>query len=230
MNTEFTLKNNPDTLEHPLTQVKVEADPYEHIDLLVKTSQQGSIVAKDELVRRFTPLIRSLAWRYEKNLSDFEDACQDGFLQFIKLLEQYDFTSMPPFNAHVKKMLTFFFMRRREHLWKGIERLQTQSLENYDQESSEYYDHMADDTADFDQIYSRYWKEFLLNKLPELIASLPEKNRTAIELVYLKKMTHRQAGLVEGIQEITMTMRVRRGLKLLRKQIEKLAEDNFFIF
>ncbi|MDO4289243.1 MAG: sigma-70 family RNA polymerase sigma factor [Eubacterium sp.] len=220
----------PKTIEHPLTQEPVKAEVYAHIDMLVETAQLGSIVAREELVRRFTPLIRSLAYRYEKDIRDFEDACQDGYCKFLELLKDYDPKKMPPFNAHVKKMLTFFFLRRREKIWQNIDRLKTQSLEGFNTEDGEHFDVIMDEDAEFEAIYAKYWREFLLAKLPELVAELPERNRTAITLVYLKKMTHRQAGLVAGVQEITMTQRVRKGLALLREKINTLAEEKFFIF
>ena len=216
--------------DHPLTKEPTTAETYAQIDRLVGLSQQGSIDAREELVRRFTPLVRSLAYYYKKDIRDLEDACQDGYCKFLELLKNYDSAKMPPFNAHVKKMLTFYFMQRREKIWLNIKRLQTQSLENFDSEEKDYFDSVMDEAADYDHIYARCWREFILAKLPELIAELPERNRTAVTLVYLKKMTHRQAGLAVGIQEITMTMRVRKGIQLLRKRVDALAKEPFFVF
>jgi RNA polymerase sigma-B factor len=52
--------------------------------------QQGDRVAREDLVRRFMPLARSLARRYDRSSEPFEDLLQVASLGLLKALDRFD--------------------------------------------------------------------------------------------------------------------------------------------
>jgi RNA polymerase sigma-B factor len=52
--------------------------------------QQGDVAAREALVRRFMPLARSLARRYDRSSEPFEDLLQVALLGLLKALDRFD--------------------------------------------------------------------------------------------------------------------------------------------
>jgi len=58
--------------------------------LFVRWRQHGDELARDELVRRFMPLARNLARRYDHSSEPFEDLLQVASLGLLKALDRFD--------------------------------------------------------------------------------------------------------------------------------------------
>jgi len=58
--------------------------------LLFARHQQGDRIAREGLVRRFMPLARSLARRYDRSSEPFEDLLQVASLGLLKALDRFD--------------------------------------------------------------------------------------------------------------------------------------------
>lgn len=59
--------------------------------------QQGDMLAREELVKRFMPLARSLARRYDRSSEPFEDLLQVASLGLLKALDRFDPSLGHPF-------------------------------------------------------------------------------------------------------------------------------------
>jgi RNA polymerase sigma-B factor len=57
---------------------------------LFKRHQRGDLAAREALVRRFMPLARSLARRYDRSSEPFEDLLQVASLGLLKALDRFD--------------------------------------------------------------------------------------------------------------------------------------------
>jgi RNA polymerase sigma-B factor len=66
------------------------AEPREERSLFVRWQRDGDEAAREALVRRFTPLTRSLARRYSRSSEPFEDLVQVAMLGLLKAIDRYD--------------------------------------------------------------------------------------------------------------------------------------------
>jgi RNA polymerase sigma-B factor len=67
--------------------------------LFLRWQKQGDHVAREALVRRFMPLARSLARRYDRSSEPFEDLLQVASLGLLKALDRFDPGRGRPFPA-----------------------------------------------------------------------------------------------------------------------------------
>src|SRR5690606_11578390 len=59
------------------------------LKLFQRTGQQDR-AAEEELIRRYTPMIRHIVRRHYARAMDFDDLCQEGFIGLIQAIAQYD--------------------------------------------------------------------------------------------------------------------------------------------
>jgi RNA polymerase sigma-B factor len=68
--------------------------------LLNRYLATNDLVARDELVRNWLPLIRNLARRYSYTSEPLEDLCQVGAMALVKAIERYDPEAGSSFKAY----------------------------------------------------------------------------------------------------------------------------------
>ncbi len=68
--------------------------------LFARWQQHGDENAREELVRRFMPLVRSLARRYGRSSEPFEDLLQVASLGLLKAIDRYDGERGHPFQSY----------------------------------------------------------------------------------------------------------------------------------
>jgi RNA polymerase sigma-B factor len=67
--------------------------------LFIRWQREGDEAAREELVRRFMPLTRSLARRYGRSSEPFEDLLQVASLGLLKAMDRYDVERGHPFQS-----------------------------------------------------------------------------------------------------------------------------------
>ncbi|KXG76323.1 sigma-70 family RNA polymerase sigma factor [Thermotalea metallivorans] len=153
---------------------------------LVACCKEGHLKAKEEILRRLTPLVLASIRRYYFGTEDPEDLLQEGYLKILMETERFDGERGVPFLGYMKQQLKFFYMDL------GRQKRQDISLDAYVDHGEERIRLLdllpADDTAVEEKILQR-----------EISHSLGQA---------LKKLTHKQKRII-GLHFI-------QGIKLAR--------------
>lgn len=102
--------------------------------LLTRYRTRGDRAAYDELVKRFTPLVRSFARKYAGRGEELEDLAQVGMLGLVKAIEGFDLTRTCRFVSYAAPTVTGEMKRHfRDHCWsvavpRSMKELQTRVI------------------------------------------------------------------------------------------------------
>lgn len=87
-------------------------------ELLRRYATERSADLRDELVRRFMPLARSLAMRYRRGAESLDDLTQVAALGLVKAVDGYDPARGSPFPAYAVPTILGELRRHfRDHVW-----------------------------------------------------------------------------------------------------------------
>ncbi|BAS27470.1 sigma-70 family RNA polymerase sigma factor [Limnochorda pilosa] len=59
------------------------------LELLLRIERKDP-EAQEELIRKYTPMVRHIVRRHYARAMDFEDLCQEGFIGLLQAIDQYD--------------------------------------------------------------------------------------------------------------------------------------------
>lgn len=102
--------------------------------LLTRYRTRGDRTAYDELVTRFTPMVRSFARRYAGRGEELEDLAQVGMLGLVKAIEGFDLSRPHRFVSYAAPTITGEMKRHfRDHCWsvavpRSMKELQTRVI------------------------------------------------------------------------------------------------------
>ena len=151
---------------------------------IVRKAQSGDLDAFELLIRRHERQVFGLCYHMLGNLEDAKDAAQDVFLKLHQQLSRFDYErEFTPWLLTVVMNLCRDRMRsRRPH-------------EPLD-------DSPLIDVAKNPEVLARFSEQWAL--LKQGIASLPERERAALELRELEEMTSAEVALRLGVTEATV--------------------------
>ncbi len=106
------------------------APEHRELALLHSYRSRGDQAARDELIRRFTPLVRATAYRYRGRGEDIEDLVQVGMVGLVKAIERFEPGRAGRFVSYAGPTISGEIKRHfRDHLWavhvpRGMQELQ----------------------------------------------------------------------------------------------------------
>lgn len=167
----------------------------------------------EEIIRKFTPLIKASIKKYFKNNDDFNDAFQDGVLRILELIKSYDSNSNCNFESYLKNYLKFFYMQK---YFKQKQRLNHTFSNSYlieDNEKNDAIFNIKDENVDIE-------KEILDCEMKEnvrlSILSLPKRQKQVIYLKFFKSLKNKEIALRLAIKEDT----VKEYYKIAKKKLK----------
>jgi RNA polymerase sigma-70 factor, ECF subfamily len=181
----------------------MEAPPIEPSDLeLVRRAREGDSSALERLFERHYRTAYRVAYRWCGTRQDAEDAAQETFVKVARGLPAFRETSSFTTWLYRIAVNTAMDMHRRG---ATRARLAVEAGRNRPTEAQDAVAAPADCDSD------RAW---------EAVGGLPEKQRTALLLVFGEGLSHREAAAVMGCPEVTVSWRIHQARKKLGKIME----------
>ena len=167
---------------------------------LMANAQDGDRAAYEGLLREIVPFIAAIAAREHRSKDRIEDVVQDVLLTVHRVRHTYD-PSRPfkPWLAAISQRRSIDLLRRRSRS-AGRELSDDKAYETF-------ADPHANRTM---EVYAS------TDGLSEAIASLPQQQREAVELLKLREMSLVEASKVSGKSVAALKVNVHRAIKSLR--------------
>ena len=166
---------------------------------LMRAAQDGDQRCYEQLLRAVTPFIRALARRHCRNPADVEEMVQDTLLTLHRVRHTYDpARPFSPWLAAIASRRIIDTVRKRS-------RVSRHELPDTDSETFA----VAATNNDVELVRSE-------QEVTELLATLPVRQRVALEALKLKEMSLLEASATSGQSVSALKVNVHRALKSLR--------------
>lgn len=181
---------------------------------LIHRVLSGDDAAFTTLVRKHQKSAHALAWRRIGDFHFAEEIVQDAFLRVYKGLPKLkDPNQFPGWLYVITNRLCNSWLRKNKSLMKSVEdipvvEMQQMSYERYMSKTQE-----------------KETKTSQQELVGQLLAKLPESERTVVTLYYLGEMTTKEISKFLGVSLNTITSRLQRGRKRLKQHEELLVRE-----
>jgi RNA polymerase sigma-70 factor (ECF subfamily) len=175
---------------------------------LMRAAQDGDRHCYEQLLREVTPFVRALARRQCRNPADVEEMVQDTLLTMHRVRHTYD--PQRPFSP----WLAAIAYRRIIDTVRKRTRVARHEMPEPEFETFA----IAATNNDVELVCSE-------QELTELLASLPLRQREALESVKLKEMTLLEASAASGQSVGALKVNVHRALKSLRALVRAREQE-----
>ena len=166
------------------------------------------------LVRKHQKSVHALAWRRIGDFHFAEEIAQDTFLRAYKGLSKLkDPNQFPGWLYVITNRLCNNWLRKNKSLIKSVEDIPVVEMQqmSYERYISEGHEKEA--------------KASRQELVGQLLAKLPESERTVVTLYYLGEMTTKEISKFLGVSLNTITSRLQRGRKRLKQHEELLVRE-----
>ena len=181
---------------------------------LIQNTLDGDDTAFNTLVERYQKSIHALAWRKTGDFHYAEEITQDTFLRAYQNLSTLR-------NPNLFAGWLYVIANRLCINWLKKQKPPMQSLEGMSVKQVEKlsYEHHESEQREADATENRY------ERVKNLLAKLPESERTVMTLYYLGEMTTREIGNFLGVSVNTITSRLQRARRRLQDDQENLIQE-----
>ncbi len=181
---------------------------------LIHRVLSGDDAAFTTLVRKHQKSAHALAWRRIGDFHFAEEIVQDAFLRAYKGLPKLkDPNQFPGWLYVITNRLCNSWLRKNKSLMKSVEDIPVVEMQ---QMSYERYVSKAQEKE------AEASRQELVG---QLLAKLPESERTVVTLYYLGEMTTKEISKFLGVSANTVTSRLQRGRERLKQHEELLVRE-----
>ena len=174
----------------------------------------GDDEAFTTLVRKHQQSVHALAWRRVGDFHFAEEITQDAFLRVYKGLPKLkDPNQFPGWLYVITNRLCNSWLEKNKSLIEPVEDIPVEEIQRMS------YEHYVLEGREKEAEVSRQ------KLVQQLLAKLPESERTVMTLYYLGEMTAKEIGKFLGVSVNTITSRLQRGRKRLQQDEEFLVQE-----
>jgi len=179
---------------------------------LMAAAQAGDAEAYDRLLRAITPFIRSLVRRSLFDSHGVEDVVQEVLLTVHRVRHTYDpARAFSPWLAAIASRRTIDAMRRGGRI--GAHEIMDEDVYRQADET------FSTDAANQQDSDDEAWGSVNEAQLQQWLASLPPRQREALELLKLREMSLAEASVASGQTVGALKVGVHRAIKSLRAKL-----------
>lgn len=179
---------------------------------LILGARRGRPGAKEKILARTRPLIMKNIRTYPNYREDFEDLYQDGLLEVLEGLEDFEPDLGVPFLAYISLRLTYLYLNKYE----GVDIFSlNEKLKNSDQEKIDLLpadDNTEEEVMALDNNLGLY----------RALEGLTPRQVQVVELYYFRGRTMPEISRMLGISYRTVINTKVNAIKYLRKTYNKL--------
>ena len=174
----------------------------------------GDDEAFTALVRKHQKGVHALAWRRIGDFQFAEEIAQDTFLRAYKGLRKLkDPSQFPGWLYVITNRLCNSWLEKNKSIIKSVEDVPVAEIQRMS------YERYALDEQEKKAKVSRQ------KRVQQLLAKLPESERTVVTLYYLGEMTTKEISKFLGVSVNTITSRLQRARKRLQQKEELLVQE-----
>ncbi len=180
---------------------------------LIQRILSGDETAFSVIVKKYQKSVHALAWRKVGDFHIAEEITQDTFLQAYNKLASLK-------NPNQFAGWLYVIADRLCRAWFRKRQLQTQSLENTDEEileETDYANYIYEQREETAVMHRRHIVQRLMEKLPE-------SERTVMVLYYLGEMNCKEISKFLGVSSNTVRSRLRRARERLKNEEHIIQE------
>jgi len=172
------------------------------IEKIILGCKSGDERSQRELVNQYSGLLFTLCRRYAKDINDAKDILQDGFIEIFKSIKSYD-PAKGGLENWMKQIVARTAIRRYRKMYMV--------RETYDKKVDPY---MRYESSIIDKME--------IEKLLEIIMTLPFKYRQIFNLYVFEEYSHKEISEMLGINESSSRSRLSRARQMLLEKIKYL--------
>lgn len=178
---------------------------------LVRAGKLGCEKSKEEIILRLKPLIYANIRRYRNYREGLEDLYQDGVLEILKGIKDFDFGEKVYFLGYIKLRLRYFYLDRLKYT---IRREMDSLNQNYRDTDLERIDLLVDDEPLPEEKLEALDENLELYRAYEFLSP---REKEVIDYYYIKGLNMVEISKVLDISYRTVINTKTSGINRLRK-------------
>lgn len=180
---------------------------------IIKRSLAGEKQSIEELIQQLRPLVLSYSKRYGGRQRMDEDAYQEGILEILEALKDFDASRNVPFLGYITVRLRYHYQnkRRKQKLIYSLNEVVG------DSEDTCFLDLIEDENSYVEEICIKTEEN---QELMKAIESLTQCQRNIITQYYFHKKPLKRIAMERGIHPVSVSKTKASALKNLKKILE----------
>ncbi|MCC5909575.1 MAG: sigma-70 family RNA polymerase sigma factor [Clostridiaceae bacterium] len=183
---------------------------------MVTQAIEGQQEAVAELLHRLKPLVLSYSKRYGGTRGVDEDAYQEGILEILKALQDFDPSRKIPFLGYITTKLRHYYQNRRR---KEKYHYSLNQRINGEDNTATLEDLLEDEKVNIEEESIRKEEK---QQLMAAIKNLSPRQQETINAYYFKRQTLKEIGGDRSIHPISVAKTKATALKNLEKSLKNL--------